>query len=73
MYNILYSTVPYFFLRRKLFKECVMKHLVQLIVLLLWTAGVVLAKGFWLTILSVVIPFYAVYLVVEQAMLQWLV
>jgi hypothetical protein len=50
-----------------------MKHLVQLIVLLLWTAGVVLAKGFWLTILSVVIPFYAVYLVVEQAMLQWLV
>ena len=50
-----------------------MKHVVRFALLLMWVAGVVLAKGFWLTILSIVIPFYAVYLVVEQAMLQWLV
>ena len=42
-----------------------MKNLVQLVCIGIWVFGVVLAKGFWLTTLSVVIPFYAWYLVAE--------
>ena len=34
----------------------------------LWIAGVVLAKGFWWTVLAITVPFYAWYLVVERVM-----
>ena len=34
-----------------------------------WIMGVVLAKGFWLTTLSICLPFYAWYLVVEKVMI----
>ena len=33
-----------------------------------WMMGVVMAKGFWLTTLSIFFPFYAWYLVVEELM-----
>jgi hypothetical protein len=49
-----------------------MKHIIKFVLLLVWVAGVVLAKGFWFTVLSIVIPFYSLYLVVEQIMLKWL-
>jgi len=38
-------------------------------ILTLWIAGVVLAKGFWLTTLAITLPFYAWYLVIEKIML----
>ncbi len=34
-----------------------------------WLMGIVLAKGGWLTALSVFCPFYAWYLVVERVMI----
>ena len=49
-----------------------MIHVVRFALLLMWVAGAVLAKGFWLTVLSIIIPFYSWYLVVEQAVLKWL-
>lgn len=33
-----------------------------------WIMGVVLAKGFWLTTLSIFFPFYSWYLVAEEVM-----
>jgi len=35
-----------------------------------WIMGVVLAKGFWLTALSICLPFYSWYLVVEKIMID---
>ena len=49
-----------------------MQHVMTFALLLIWVAGVVLAKGFWFTVLSIVVPFYSLYLVVEQVMLKWL-
>jgi hypothetical protein len=43
-----------------------MKPLVSLILLLLWVAGVVIAKGFWSVFFAVVFPLWAYYLVIEQ-------
>jgi len=49
-----------------------MKDVIRFALLLIWVAGVVLAKGFWFTILSIIVPLYSLYLVVEQVMLKWL-
>lgn len=40
---------------------------------LVWIAGIILAKGFWLTLLAVVFPIYGAVLVVEKilAALGW--
>ena len=35
-----------------------------------WIMGIVLAKGFWLTALSICLPFYSWYLVVEKIMID---
>ncbi|HMX99906.1 MAG TPA: hypothetical protein PKC44_09055 [Agitococcus sp.] len=35
-----------------------------------WIAGVVLAKGFWWTLLAVFCPFYAWYLIVERVLVM---
>jgi hypothetical protein len=35
-----------------------------------WIAGVVLAKGFWLTITAIFCPFYAWYLVIERILIM---
>ena len=34
-----------------------------------WLMGIVMAKGFWLTALSICLPFYAWYLLVEELMI----
>lgn len=39
--------------------------------LLLWIAGVVIAKGFWSTFFAVVVPFWGWYLSVEQFLLYF--
>lgn len=43
-----------------------MKHVAQLIGGLLWIWGLVLAKGFWLTLAAIFIPFVSWYLVVKH-------
>ena len=43
-----------------------MRHIFTAIAVMTWMAGIVIAKGFWLTLLSIVLPFYAWYLVVER-------
>lgn len=49
-----------------------MKHVVDLIASLTaaaaWIAGLVLAKGFWSTLLALVLPLWAWYLVAERLM-----
>ena len=45
-----------------------MKSIVQLTLITTWVAGIVLAKGFWLTLFSICMPLYSWYLVVEKIM-----
>ena len=40
------------------------------VVLFSWIAGIVLAKGFWLTVAATFCPFYAWYLVVERVLIM---
>ncbi len=42
-----------------------MRELVGLLIVMLWLAGIVIAKGDWSTLFAVVFPPYAWYLVVE--------
>lgn len=43
-----------------------MNTLARLFLILVWIAGVVLAKGFWSTVFAFLLPFWAWYLVVER-------
>ena len=45
-----------------------MRAIVNLIMLLTWVAGIVLAKGFWWTCLAIIFPLYSWYLVIEKIM-----
>lgn len=47
-----------------------MKELVQFIGVVIWIAGVVIAKGFWSTFFAVICPFWAWYLVIEHALIS---
>ena len=49
-----------------------MKSIFSLISLVVWIAGVVLANGFWSTLIAVVIPFWAWYLVIERLIIKFL-
>lgn len=40
--------------------------LAKLFMLVWWVSGIVLAKGFWWTVLAIFVPLYAWYLVVEK-------
>lgn len=45
-----------------------MAYFTYLLFAVWWIAGVVLAKGFWMTLFAICIPFYSWYLVVELLM-----
>ncbi len=45
-----------------------MNAIVKLILIVGWVIGVVLAKGFWWTVLAIYLPLYAWYLTVEHFM-----
>lgn len=45
-------------------------NIYSVMLLISWLMGVVMAKGFWLTSLSICLPFYAWYLVIEEIMLM---
>jgi hypothetical protein len=49
-----------------------MKYIVGLLFTLMWIAGIVIAKGFWSTFFAIVVPLWAYYLVVEQALIKYL-
>ena len=49
-----------------------MKSLTELVFIIWWVAGIVLAKGFWSTLFAVVIPLWSFYLVVEQLVVKYL-
>ena len=48
-----------------------LNNLYAFIMIILWTAGAVLAKGFWLTLLAIFIPFYSWYLIIEKLMMHF--
>ena len=48
-----------------------MKELVQLILVVLWIAGIVIAKGFWSTFFAIFVPIWSWYLVIEKAMVTY--
>lgn len=45
-----------------------MKELVQLVGVIVWIAGIVIAKGFWSTFFAIFVPLWAWYLVIEKLM-----
>ena len=47
-----------------------MNKLLDYALIFFWIAGVVLAKGFWWTLLAVFCPFYAWYLIVERVLVM---
>jgi hypothetical protein len=48
-----------------------MQAIVGLFLLAVWIAGVVIAKGFWSTLIAFIIPFWAYYLVIEQLIFKF--
>ena len=46
-----------------------MKHIVQLIGVVIWIAGIVIANGFWSTFFALFIPLWAWYLVIERLLI----
>jgi hypothetical protein len=49
-----------------------MKSLTELVIIIWWITGIVLAKGFWSTLFAAAIPFWSFYLVVEQLVVKYL-
>ena len=49
-----------------------MKHICQLIAGFAWICGVVIAKGFWSTILAFAVPPWAWYLLAEKLIILFL-
>ncbi len=46
-----------------------MKELVQLVLLVAWIAGIVIAKGFWSTFFAFFVPLWSWYLVIEHLLI----
>ena len=46
-----------------------MKHIIQLIGVIIWIAGIVIANGFWSTFFAIFIPIWAWYLVIEKMLI----
>lgn len=49
----------------------ILRNIFAGILFIAWIAGTVLAKGFWLTFLSICFPFYPWYLIIEKIMLTY--
>ncbi len=49
-----------------------MRSLCELLMFAAWICGVVLANGFWSTLISIVFPLWAYYLVAEKLLTQCL-
>lgn len=47
------------------------KTLIGFFLFFLWVAGVVIAEGFWSTLFSIIVPFWAYYLFVEKLLIVY--
>lgn len=47
-----------------------MKQISELIFVMLWVAGIVIAKGFWLVFFAIIFPPWGWYLVVERFLIM---
>jgi hypothetical protein len=47
------------------------KTLIGLFLFFSWVAGVVIANGFWSTLFSIIVPFWAYYLLVEKFLIVY--
>ena len=43
-----------------------MKYMAHILLVSIWVAGWVLAKGFWSTFLAVIFPLWSLYLLIEN-------
>lgn len=43
-----------------------MKDVASIVLIMLWIAGIVIAKGFFSTFFAFILPFYSFYLVIEK-------
>ena len=48
-----------------------MKEIFEFISIIIWIAGIVIAKGFWMTFWAVIIPFFSWFLVIEHFLLKY--
>lgn len=48
-----------------------MKELLQLIGVVVWIAGIVIANGFWSTFFAIFVPFWGWYLVIERLLITY--
>lgn len=48
-----------------------MKHVIYFIGVVSWIAGIVIAKGFWSSLIAFIIPFWAWYLLVETVLMRF--
>lgn len=46
--------------------EKIAQGLVFIIIVVTWLMGIVIASGFWQTFISIILPFYAWYLLIEK-------
>ncbi len=48
-----------------------MKHIVQLVGVAIWVAGIVIAKGFWSTFFAIFVPLWAWYVAIEHLLVHY--
>jgi hypothetical protein len=49
-----------------------MKPLVELVAIIGWLSGIVIAQGFWSTFFAVIIPLWAWYLTIETIVVKYI-
>jgi hypothetical protein len=49
-----------------------MKPLIHTLFIIAWLIGIVMAKGFWSTLVAVIFPFWGYYLLAEYVVLKYL-
>jgi hypothetical protein len=47
-----------------------MRPIATLIMVVIWISGIVIAKGFWSTLIAFCIPFWGWYLVIEKVLIS---
>lgn len=47
-----------------------MRYLVRLLLMCAWVLGIVIAKGFWSTLVAVIFPLWSFYLLAEYAIIK---
>tara|TARA_R110000868_G_scaffold318502_2_gene579228 strand:+ start:193 stop:348 length:156 start_codon:yes stop_codon:yes gene_type:complete len=48
-----------------------MENLLRLIFFIVWVVGIVIANGFWSTLVAFFIPFWGWYLIIEKVLINY--